>query len=355
MRIRAHFPAILGLLAGLFCGAAAQAQPLIGPELPVPGETYVTELHGPVEWTFPKEMRRRVEPLWESFDTRWAELTGDFGIVTDRDLIVRVARNPEEMAALAPIGYPPPTYATGVAYPQWGLILLTLSSPGSWYPPDLEVVFTHELSHVALYRAVGGQQMPRWFIEGVAIHQSEVRLLPRMQSLLRAAVQQSVIPLPELNERFPERPHEVNLAYAQSADLIGFMRENDDDAKRFQRLVVGVRRGEPFEEALAAAYGWTISGLERQWRDSLRTRYRVAPFLLGGTTIWSLAAVLMFLAYRRRRKQHRAKLDKMEKQEALEAATLAPEPTPEVDSATNVVDEGGVPVVEHDGESHTLH
>ena len=142
------------------------------------------------------------------------------------ELVIRVARNPREMRALAPADMPPPDYATGVAYSRWGVILLTMSSPQSWEPPDLEVVLVHELSHVALYRAVAGNDVPRWFNEGVAIHQSEARMLPRMESLLRAAAQRSMLRLSELDDHFPNRPHEVNVAYAQSADVVGFLRRS---------------------------------------------------------------------------------------------------------------------------------
>jgi len=130
---------------------------------------------------------------------------------------------------MAPIGAPPPDYATGVAYSHRGLILLTMSAPQTWEPPDLEVVLVHELSHVALYRAVLGNHVPRWFNEGVAIQQSEVRLLPRMESLLRAAAQRSMLRLSELDKHFPNRPHEVNIAYAQSADVVGFLRRSNND------------------------------------------------------------------------------------------------------------------------------
>ena len=321
--------------------------------LPVPPPGYETTRIGSVTWTFPSAEHDRVEPLIESAAGHWSEISADFGVAIDDRLVVRVARNPREMRALAPIGYPPPDYATGVAYPAWGVILLTMSAPQTWEPPDLEVVLVHELSHVALYRAVEGHRVPRWFSEGVAIHQSEVRLLPRMQSLLRAAAQRSMLRLRELSDRFPSRPHEVNVAYAQSADIVGFLRRTPNDERRFHRLIASMRAGETFDTALSQAYGWTSVGLEREWRESLRSRYRVLPALLGGTTIWVLAAVLVVVAYRRRRNYHHRKLAEMGRREELEASTTLPPPPPPPSS--DVPSETGIPRIEHDGESHTLH
>ncbi len=343
------------MLFVLAAGPAASAGQELGElVLSEPPEGYETERLGAVTWTFPTSFEERVRVLIDDVDEHWGRVVEDFGVPIEDDLIIRVARNPREMRALAPVGAPPPDYATGVAYPQWGVILLSMSAPETWEPPDLEVVLVHELSHVAFHRAVLGHEAPRWFREGIAIHQSEVRLLPRMQSLLRAAAQRSMLRLSELDQHFPTRPYEVNLAYAQSADVVGFLRRSHNDERRFHRMIQSLRRGDTFDVALANAYGWTRVGLERQWRESLRTRYRIVPALLTGTTVWVAAAILVVVAYRRRRRYHHLKLKQMEHREQLEAAALEgsqPPPPP----PTERLSEAGIPVVEHDGESHTLH
>jgi hypothetical protein len=323
--------------------------------LPSPPEGYRTERIGAVTWTFPESFEDRVSRLIDAFDDHWSRVVTDFGVPIEDELVIRVARNPHEMRALAPIGAPPPDYATGVAYPESGVILLTMSAPQTWEPPDLEVVLIHELSHVAFHRAVLGHPVPRWFSEGVAIQQSEVRLLPRMESLLRAAAARSMLRLSELDQHFPARPYEVNLAYAQSADVVGFLRRSDNDERRFQRMIQLLRKGETFDVALANAYGWTRVGLERQWRESLRARYRILPALLTGSTIWVAAAVLVIVAYRRRRRYHHLKLEQMARREQLEALQAASQPPPAPPPRAERLSEGGIPIVEHDGESHTLH
>jgi hypothetical protein len=336
--------------------ASALGQEAPEPVLPTPSEGYHTERIGSVTWTYPESERGRVAPLIESLDDHWREVVNDFGVIVSDDLVIRIARNPREMRALAPVDMPPPDYATGVAYSRWGIILLTMSAPRTWEPPDLEVVLVHELSHVALYRAIAGNDVPRWFNEGVAIHQSEVRMLPRMESLLRAAAQRSLLRLSELDKHFPSRPYEVNIAYAQSADVVGFLRRSSSDQRRFHRMIYAIRNGETFDTALATAYGWTRVGLERQWRESLRTRYRIIPALLAGSTVWVIAAVLVIFAYRRRRRYHHMKLQQMAHREELEALHMTSRPPPApLSSPPEPPADGSVPIVEHDGESHTLH
>jgi hypothetical protein len=348
--------------AAIFCafvslvtafGVDAQEEP----ELSLPSllDGYETERVGAVTWAYPDSERSRVAELIDGFDEHWAKVVDDFGVNIDDELVIRVARNPREMRALAPIGHPPPDYATGVAYSSSGLILLTMSAPETWEPPELEVVLVHELSHVALHRAVLGNSLPRWFNEGVAIHQSEVRLLPRMESLLRAAAQRSMLRLSELDKRFPDRPHEVNVAYAQSADVIGFLRRDRNDQRRFHHMIQSLRDGETFDTALATAYGWTRVGLERQWRESLRTRYRILPALFAGSTIWVAAAILVIFAYRRRRRYHHMKIEQMAYREQIDALNAASQPPPAPLGRSEVAADGAIPIIEHDGESHTLH
>ncbi len=344
----------MSALAVAFVPTAAAEEP-VELALPAPPDGYRTERIGSVTWTFPESLQNRVSKLIDAFDDHWSQVVGDFGLPIDDQLVIRVARNPQEMRALAPIGAPPPDYATGVAYPPWGVILLSMSAPQTWEPPDLDVVLVHELSHVAFYRAVLGHEVPRWFNEGVAIQQSEVRLLPRMESLLRAAAERSMLRLSELDRHFPTRPYEVNLAYAQSADVVGFLRRSDSDQRRFQRMIQSLRKGETFDVALANAYGWTRVGLERQWRESLRTRYRILPALLTGSTIWAAAAILVIVGYRRRRRYHHLKLEQMAHREELEALQAASLPPPAPPPRAERLSEGGIPIVEHDGESHTLH
>ena len=347
--------AIVALSAIASSAAPAVAQEASELVLPEPIDGYLSEQIGPVLWTYPEAMRERVAPLIDEFDDHWRSVVNDFGIIVDDQLEIRVARNPGEMRELAPVGAPPPEYATGVAYPRWGVILLTMSAPQTWEPPDLEVVLVHELSHVAFYRAVSGNAVPLWFKEGVAIHQSEVRMLPRMESLLRAAAQRSMLRLSELDNHFPSRPHEVNVAYAQSADVVGFLRGSSNDERRFHRLIYALRNGDTFDTALGTAYGWTRIGLERQWRESLRTRYRIMPALFAGSTVWVLAAVLVVVAYRKRRRYHHMKLEQMAYREQLEAVPDPSVPPPPPLAAREGLTDTGVPIVEHDGESHTLH
>ena len=411
-RSRGFLRALLALLvvllattAGVTFGGIAQAQrgsptdvhdwsstdgevmeePEFGP-LP---EGFVTETHGDTEWVYPASAERIVLELAEMQQDTWDRITSDLGETVDDRLIVRVARDPEEMAVLAPLGRPPPGYAVGVAYPRLGTIVLTLSAPESWERPDMEKVFTHELSHVALYRAVDGHRPPRWFVEGVAIYQANENSLERIRTLWAATIAGNIQPLRELSARFPARPHRVNVAYAQSADMVGFMRNEDGDEAAFHDLIDYLEEGMPFSRAVRTAYGESLPQLEVKWREALRERYTVVPFLLSGSGLWVLASILLVMAWARRRRQHRQRMAEMEAQENAEDAALQraedavterlaqaqpelepdrelqPEPALEPDEEQGPLilvtgdppqgRDADVPTVEYDGHDHTLH
>jgi hypothetical protein len=307
---------------------------------------------------FPSSVRLRVEPLVKEAEEFRTHLSSDLGQAVLHDVLVRVARSPEQMAAIAPRGYPPPAYAAGVAYPSMHVILLSLQAPESWEVPDLTELFRHELTHVALTDGVQGQHIPRWFDEGFAIHESGELPWKRLQVLWDASLSRHLIPLPELDRAFPDSGSEVGLAYAESADFVRFLMR-DGDRARFGSLVQRVRAGVAFERALEDAYGASARVLEYQWREEVSHHVGLIPAVTGGGALWVVIVALSIAAWGRRRKRAREKLAQWAREEAEAAAASVP-PMPELPGA----DPAGpavphripsVPVVEHEGRWYTLH
>jgi hypothetical protein len=336
---------------------------------PLPAD-YVSERRGNVEWVYPRAAERVVLELQDAYGEAWERIGRDLGERVDDDLTIRIGRDPDEMANLAPEGRPPPGYAAGVAYPRMGTILLTLSAPDTWERPQMEKILTHELSHVALYRAVNGHRLPRWFVEGVAIYQAGENNWGRVQTLATATIAGNLVSLRRIDRSFPSRPHRVNVAYAQSADMVGFMRSERGDVESFHDLVDHLAEGVPFEEAVELSYGARIEYLEQKWRDELRERYRAMPLLLSGTGVWFLMSLLLVLAWARRRRQHRERTAVMAAEEAAQdealdrAAAVVQEQLREREDDGPLIlvtgdppqgRDSDVPTVEYDGQNHTLH
>jgi hypothetical protein len=220
----------------------------------------------------------------------------------------------------------------------------------------------HELAHLALYDAVGGQHVPRWFDEGLAIHESGELPWARRMALADASLGRRLLPLADLDRSFPLDHYEVNVAYAESADFVSFLLR-DVDRARFGSLVERIRAGTAFDRALEDAYGTDMRKLEYEWREGVSRRFSIVPALTGGGVLWVFIVVLASAAWMRRRKRAREKLARWALEEAqMEAALAAAESARAEQVAAATTDDEvpsaptpGIPVVEHQGRWYTVH
>ncbi|MDB4988344.1 MAG: hypothetical protein JWN04_3522 [Myxococcaceae bacterium] len=349
------------------------------PELP---GGFVEKRIGSVQWAYHESDAEIARELQVKLGASWRKVVTELGRDVSSDMTIRIARGPDDMRQLAPVGSPPPAYAVGVAYPSLGLVILSVVSPDSWFPPDIAAVMTHELSHIALYRAVQGHALPLWFVEGLATTQAGEHRLARVRTLWEAAVAGEVLPLDLVSSSFPTRPQSVNLAYAQSADLVRHLLQSSADRSRLSQLLGHVAEGMGFEQAVLSAYRIDLDYLEREWHQGLSERFRVLPLVLTGTALWGGIAVLVVVAFLRRRKQHHEKLARWAAEEAeSDRVALAAVAEAQAQALTNgresehesalddrheprvisvyalppPAHESGVPTVEHEGQRHTLH
>jgi hypothetical protein len=325
---------------------------------PLPGD-FVRLDHDWIALELPSSIRERGEALLQEADAFRTRLSEDFGQPTLEHVLVRIARTPDQMAELAPQTAPPPAYAAGVAYPSLSLVLLALQAPATWEAPDLTELLKHELTHVALSAAVASHRVPRWFDEGLAIHESGELPWLRTKTLWDATLGKHLLPLSYLDNAFPSDGYEVNEAYAESADFVRFLMR-DADRARFGSLLERVRAGVPFDRTLADAYGSDVRKLEYEWREELSHRFGIVPIVTGGGVLWLLIAGLAGTAWMKKRRHAKTKLAEWAREEAemdarieaARAAREAPPPGPDDDVPHRVP---SIPLVEHDGRWYTVH
>ncbi|HEX6245539.1 MAG TPA: peptidase MA family metallohydrolase, partial [Polyangiales bacterium] len=261
---------LLGSVGGIAASASAQLEPPfdLNPttqepaQLPRVPQDFIARQVQQVTLSYHPQTQAIAERLAAKLPGLLRKVADELRISPQQAVDVRVARGPREMARLAPVGAPPPDYAVGVAYPALGLVILSVVDPQSWFPPNLDHVLTHELSHVLLHRAVGGRPLPLWFVEGFAVHQAGEQRLGRIQTLWEAAVLDDVLSSHELSHHFPSRPNQVNLAYAESADLVEHLLRGERDRARLGELLIAVKAGQSFEQALLSAYHIDLPYLE---------------------------------------------------------------------------------------------
>ncbi|WP_373047942.1 peptidase MA family metallohydrolase [Vulgatibacter sp.] len=258
--------------------------------------------------------------LAEGLDAERAELEALLGGLDAGPMEIRFAYGREEFAALQPRGGRVPGWAAGVAWPGLGLVVIDAQASGR--NGDVRAVLRHELAHVALGRLVQGH-MPRWFTEGFAQIYANEWTLSRSTTLARASAAGALLPVREIDEGWPGSPTDVDLAYAQSASLVAFLASSGDGAV-LQRLVRHLGAGEPFADALIAAYGQPLILLELDWKRAMQSRYGWLPLFTDTNVWWAGAAVLLVLGAWRARGRSRRGIEAMEDGPELEPAVSLP-------------------------------
>jgi hypothetical protein len=322
---------------------------------------------GWIRVTYHPSSRERIEPLVTAADEVKRELEDWLGRPVLGKVRVDVARTPGEMATLAPHGAPYPDYASGVAYADIGLILLTLTPRFPNENLDLPQVLRHELAHVALSDAVGPHPIPRWFNEGFAVMASGETSFERMWTLSQATLSDRLLPLAQVERSFPSDENKASIAYAEAADVVRFLIRRED-RHRFRALVRELGEGRTLDHGAREAYGVDLVTLEHEWREEVAKRYTFWPILCSGTAVWAGVMGLFVWGWRKRRARSRATLARWARDEAREdrlrkleenarihiVLQRAPSEitTPLPSGAPTEID---VPRVQHDGTWHTLH
>lgn len=328
---------------------------------PVP-TAYITRDLGWMKLSYPSAASERVAPLLESAEAIKAQLVEMLGQPVLGHVELRVTPTFEDMVRLAPVGAPPPAYASGVAYPKLHLVLISMMAPRGGEATYLDEVFRHELAHIALEDAVLGQHVPAWFNEGLAVGFAGENGLDRQKVMTTATINGTLLPLADLDRGFPQNPSDVNIAYAQSVDFLRFLQARTDHL-RFASLLQRVRDGQAFDRALGDAYGSDIRKLEFQWRTEVERRYSLIPLLAGGGILWVGVIGALGFGYVKKRRRARAILAKWAVEEALEDALYAQrarEAREAADISDSDVERMGTGLraaakVEHEGNWHTLH
>jgi hypothetical protein len=357
---------------------------------PAPPASFAHVDRGWITFDYPPASHAHVQPLISEADRIRSEFRDRFGRDVLGSVAVRIADTARDMVDLAPQGAPYPSYASGVAYSQIGLVLLMIHPEDSGVEHNLLEVFRHELAHVALYDAVNGESVPRWFNEGFAIHLSGESSLSRVRTLWGATIAGKLIPITDLDRAFFTSPERASLAYAESADIVRHLLRTRD-TQRFMKMLRQVSEGKDFPRALNDAFSLDLAGLEYEWREQAEARYSIWPVLLSGSLVWVGTLALFAFGWQRRRRRQEVVLERWRVEEASEdlrqkellrlqtearlhilqapKSDASPPSPPSTDSAQGsapnpasspgqsmpVPSSAVVPKVEHDGNWHTLH
>lgn len=242
--------------------------------------------------------KREIESIDPASFTPLLELTG----TREPQMPIEVRIEPER----SPVAASAPSWISGWAYGDAGLVVLIPSRAGRYPDNGVDELLRHEMAHVLEARAAGGQEIPRWFNEGLAMFASRGWQLEDRSRLAFEMMRGDQTPIAQLDELFAADEGGVARAYAISG---AFVR---DLILRHGRAVPGdilhrLAAGQTFSDAFTAATGESFADAETAFwrRQTLWNRW--LPFLTSSVALWLFTAFLAIWAIRRQRARDRVR------------------------------------------------
>lgn len=300
---------------------------------------------GRIEMKYEPGLEDTARELQASADSTLERISGDLvDLRAPRTIHVQLVRDSSSLREVAPQGRGAPEWAIGVAYPDLGIISVAVRRGANVTDP--EQTLRHELAHIALGAALG-DRAPHWLHEGFAYQHSAEWSWERTETLAGMAWFGGIIPLNQLDASFPAEELPAHRAYAESYDFVGYLSRrgryedeaDDGDRYPFRKFLTMVGQGVPINDAAIKAYGRPLQTLFDEWRETVSKRYLLAPIGLLGLALWIVCALLLMIAWLRKRRYMRRRFGEWEREERerdlelqrLYSVSLIP-PEPEEDS-----------------------
>ena len=222
----------------------------------------------------------------------------------------------------------PERWVAGVADPARRRIAL-LTGPGLTGPAGLRSVLRHELAHVALYAATGGNHA-RWLTEGYAQYVSGEWSLDDAWHLQYAFLRRGAATLQDIDLRFRRQSADVRIGYLLSYTAVHELARLGGDAG-LRSIFRHLSEGDSFGDAVASTFGITEEAFEKRWKRSLVDRYGWLYLLSRAGAFWLAVTLLVLFVALRRARWDRRRLMALKEEERRAAETSVGPERPEWD------------------------
>ena len=212
-----------------------------------------------------------------------------------------------------------PSWATGYARGNSGVIVLIPSRAQTYPYGSLESLLHHEVTHVLIDRAAAGRPVPRWFHEGLAMAAARAWDLEDRTRLIIEMIPGRSESLDEIDTLFGMGAGPANRAYALSGAFVRDLLAKYGPSVPGE-ILAGAARGVSFDDAFLRTTGMSLDAATLGFYRRQNLWNRWIPFLTSGFTIWTTITLLAIWAIRRRRARDAMKRE----QWALEEAMIEP-------------------------------
>jgi hypothetical protein len=219
------------------------------------------------------------------------KISSDLGFVTKKKIYIVIAPTVNYFHQIT--GGNLPEWSGGAAIPSQATILL--KSPRITNPDvDLKKIVVHELAHIGLYLATGGQNIMKWFEEGFAQYYSgelnmNVKIL-MAQRLLTG----NFLSFKEIDDVFNLRESEASLAYGEALAAVSYLIETGG-WEAFKIFIQNLKQRGNMELAMQAALGMGLDEFEAEWIATMKRRY-LWLVIFDYRLIISILFIVLFLS-----------------------------------------------------------
>jgi hypothetical protein len=204
------------------------------------------------------------QELMDTCEEGLASLTQDIGTYPEKPIKIYVYQSTNDLRGAMVFSQ---EWTGGVAFIDFGIIAISIS------PSQLEWgkrALVHELTHLVVHQSTFSPygQLPLWLDEGLATY-SEGELDPDLRSSLNRAISEgTLISVRTLCSPFSAYVDKARLSYAESYSLVKYLLDNHGQDKMLDLLII-LKQGSTYDEALTAVYGFDVEDLDAGWRATL--------------------------------------------------------------------------------------
>ena len=198
-----------------------------------------------------------------------------------------------------------PAWVSGYAISDQHLIVVLPERVISYPYDSLESLLEHELAHILIGRAAGGQSVPRWFNEGLAMVAEHSWDFDDQARLLWALLTDEPTSLTELETLFHQDRATTGHAYTLSHALVRhFMQEFGSEWPK--RLLASLSQGYTFEIAFARTTSHSLEQAHAQFWDNQSSWSRWIPVATSSGVLWVSIILLALFVFKKQRQRAEA-------------------------------------------------
>ena len=222
---------------------------------------------------------------------KFKRISSDLGFVPKKNIYIIIAPTKNYFHHIT--GGKLPEWSGGAAVPSQATIVL--KSPRIANPDvDTKKILVHELSHIGLYLATGGQELMRWFEEGFAQYYSGELNMNVKILMAKRLLTGNLLSLKEIDEVLSLRESEAYLAYGEALAAVSYLIETGG-LKALNMLIENLNQTGSMDEAMKAALGMDFKNFESEWITAMKKRY-LWLVIFDYRLIISILFIVLFLS-----------------------------------------------------------